>query len=153
MENIYKKVSENNNLVAGFDNASLFVFTVIAGYIMFVIYKFTLEISKHRNEINSQMGNIDNLAENHNLNDLCAICHEDIKNAIELDCNHKFCAKCIMDYYSTTEPRLSCPMCRKNIRLINILNYDRSAEMRQYMEKIIIFNHDHLNGYNYVRKF
>jgi len=151
MDNILKKVSENSNLVAGFDNMSLVIFIMIAVYILYLIYRFTSEISKHRNELNSQIRNIDNLAENHNLEDDCPICHDNFKNAVELDCNHKFCAKCIMDYYRTIEPRLNCPMCRKDIRLINILNYNRSDEIRQYMEMIIIFNHDHLNGYNYVR--
>ncbi len=151
MDNFFKRILEKSNIVAGFDNISLILFVMIAGYILYVTYRFISEISKHRNELNCEIGNINNLAENHNLKDDCPICHENIINAIELDCNHKFCGKCIMDYYITIQPRLSCPMCRKEIRLINILNYDRSEDMRRYMEMIVIFNHNNINGWNYVR--
>jgi len=150
METLYNRLSENSNIIEGFDNMSLVIFTIIALYIIYVLYKFFSEILNQRNELNSRIMNIDNLVEYHNLEDDCPICHENFKNAVELDCYHKFCAKCIMDYYKTTQPNLNCPMCRKSNRLINILNYDRSEDIRPYLEMIVIFNHDHLNGYNYV---
>ncbi len=154
MENIFYLL-QKNSLIAGFDNSSFLLILLIFSFFIYIIYKIILELIRHRNLYNSLLRNIDDLPNGNIENDLnmenvCAICHENLNNTAELDCNHKFCAKCIMDYYSTTQPKLKCPICRKNIRLINILNFDRSEEIRQYMEMIVIFNHDHLNGYNYV---
>lgn len=142
----------HKNILEGFDNVSLLIVIIICIYIIYIFYKMFQEILKQRNILRDGIQNIDNLSENHNLgDDDCPICHEQVLNAVELDCSHKYCAKCIMEYYKTTQPNLACPLCRKSIRLIHILNYNRSEEVREYMEMIVIFNHDHLNGYNYVK--
>jgi hypothetical protein len=86
------------------------------------------------------------------LHEDCSICTERIKYKVELDCKHCFCAKCIMDYYDTLRPRkLICPMCRREVRLINSQNINRNDENKIFYDKIVRFNHNHLNGANYVQ--
>lgn len=154
MDFFFDRFTQNTNVNADkYDNLSFTLILIICGYLIYIIYKFYSEIIKQRNEdADSRLRtNVENSSENNNEEEDCPICHENLKNTVELDCSHKFCAKCIMDYYSTTKPNLSCPLCRKNIRLINILKYNRSEEMKPYMEMIVIFNHEHLTGYNYVK--
>lgn len=151
MDYIFNRFTENTNSQSneGSDIMSSFLIFLISSNIIYVIYKFAKEFLNQRNESNSGIRN-NNTAENHNLEDDCPICHENFKNAVELDCSHVFCAKCIMDYYKTIKPNLLCPMCRKNIRLINVLKDDKSEESKPYKEMIVMFNHEHLTGYNYV---
>jgi len=153
MDYFFERFTENTNRnSAKNDSFSYFLIFIIYAYIIYAIYKFFIEIQKQRNtNINSENRYNNNTGQNNNEEDDCPICQETLKNTVELDCAHKFCAKCIMDYYKTRTPNLSCPMCRKNIRLINILKYNRSEEMKPYMEMIVIFNHEHLSGYNYVK--
>jgi hypothetical protein len=44
----------------------------------------------------------------------CCICLEGKKRGILLDCNHKFCKKCIRKWL--TEKSSQCPVCRQNVR-------------------------------------
>jgi hypothetical protein len=143
----------DGKLIEGVDNYSLLVFSIIILYITYIFYSIYIEFNKRRNDLNRRLLNIENIPEgnNNNLeNDNCAICSEVFNNPSQLDCNHKFCSKCIMEYYERTRPSLRCPLCRKNIRLINVLNFDRSQDNRKYIEMIAIFNHENLDGYNYV---
>ena len=142
-------------ILEGVDNISLFIFAIIASYIFYIIYIILMEFLKKKQDLNRRIQDIDNIPEiNENPErneDDCPICSDVLHvNSCQLDCNHKYCCKCIMDYYETTRPYIKCPMCRANIRLINVLNFDRSPESRKYVEMIAIFNHENLNGYNYV---
>ena len=143
------------NLIQGFDNMALFIFTIIFIYIIYILYIIIDEILNQRNLLQQNLQNLYNL--NNNLSNVpeddCPICHEKLSNVTELECLHKFCARCIMEYYKVTTPLLNCPMCRKNIKSMKILYFDRTEEIKKYMEMIINFNHINLNGYNYVQIF
>ena len=146
-------ILNDGKLIEGLDNYSLFAFAIIIFYITYIFYNIYKEFDKRRNDLNRRLLNIDNIPERNNENienDICAICSEEFNNPSQLDCNHKFCSKCIMEYYERTRPSLRCPLCRKSIRLINVLNFDRTEDNRRFMEMIAIFNHENLDGYNYV---
>lgn len=40
---------------------------------------------------------------------LCAICTDDIKDVVELECSHEFCRECIMEWF---KQKHACPVCR-----------------------------------------
>jgi hypothetical protein len=39
----------------------------------------------------------------------CAICSDDIKDSVELECSHEFCRECIMEWF---KQKHVCPICR-----------------------------------------
>ena len=58
----------------------------------------------------------------------CAICYSTYKKkqTVTLNCNHKFCNKCIEQFTKTTDKACSCPMCRAPI-----------TEMRTYNKTLV----------------
>jgi len=45
----------------------------------------------------------------------CAICHEECRNPVQLECNHTFCEECINEW---VEREPTCPICRA--RVLNV---------------------------------
>lgn len=135
------------------DNSVVLLWLFIMGVILAVFYNVLQFIMKTNPEVNHQppipsQNPHDNVGEHEE----CPICTERIKYKIELDCRHNFCGKCIMDYYVTTNREdLSCPICRKSIRIINSENITRTTETREFYDRIVRFNHKNLNGINYVK--
>lgn len=51
---------------------------------------------------------------------LCCICYEtkEIKDISQINCNHKFCGSCIIQYISKKYNDSCCPLCREKIKHI-----------------------------------
>ena len=57
--------------------------------------------------------------ENEDDNAMCGICQDDEKpptNPIKTECNHVFCADCLLGWWTSTKPACTCPMCREDLR-------------------------------------
>jgi len=54
----------------------------------------------------------------------CCICMETKENhqICQLNCLHKYCSKCIIDYVSINRNNTLCPLCRVNIKKITVQN-------------------------------
>lgn len=136
------------------DNSILIVFLIIFGFILYIfwnILKKVLEVRNNSEENIRQNGETDPYS-NSGPHEECIICLERIKYKVELDCRHCFCGKCIMEYYESVRPsNLNCPYCRRSIRLINAENLSRNESTRDFYDKIVVYNHRNLNGFNYVK--
>jgi hypothetical protein len=148
-------------LIEGMENSVLFVFIGLMSFILYIFWNI-LKYIMERRERPSQfhVGNENNDDPNdqyHGVaaNEDCSICTERMKYKVELDCSHSYCSKCIIEYYDRImRPRnLKCPLCRREVRLINAQNIRRNENNREYYDKIVEYNHKNLNGFNYVRKF
>jgi hypothetical protein len=148
--------------IEGVDNSACLIFVIIFGSILYLFSK-VLNFLTERRPISSSP-TITNANNNPNANsnpynnvqedEECSICSERMKYKIELDCQHNFCGKCIMDYYQTLRPNaLKCPLCRSNVRLINSDNMTRNADTREFYDEIVKFNHRNLNGYNFYSAY
>lgn len=152
------------NLIEGMDNSVVIVFLIIMGFILFIFWNILNLIMETKTRRQVDPYSINNLGggaiPNQVINDPylhtaenedCSICTERIKFKVELDCTHKFCGKCIMDYHESIRPSdLKCPLCRAHVRIINYENITRSLENREWYDKIVKFNHRNLTGTNYV---
>uniref|UniRef100_A0A8C6WM12 RING-type domain-containing protein n=1 Tax=Neogobius melanostomus TaxID=47308 RepID=A0A8C6WM12_9GOBI len=43
----------------------------------------------------------------------CPVCLDTFKEPVSLGCNHSFCSSCLQNYWDTTTPRTTCPVCRR----------------------------------------
>ena len=78
--------------------------------------------------------------------DECVICLEDLKeNIVILNCKHRYHYSCIQKWFFKIE-RLSCPMCRGEAEIINILN-----ETHQVKTNIPKFKLRRMNSSNIYR--
>lgn len=141
------------------DNSVVVVFLMIfavALYILWNVMQFILSKKPNRRsnllgeEENNDQMRADpyyNVAEHEE----CSICTERMKYKVELDCRHCYCGKCIMDYYDRVRPNnLKCPLCRREIRLINDSNVMKNQQTQEFYDKITNYNHKNINGLNYV---
>lgn len=53
-----------------------------------------------------------------NLSEMCAICHENKKNGILLNCRHTFCVDCIKTYLISNMEEKKCPLCRSELNIV-----------------------------------
>lgn len=148
-------------LIEAIDNSVLVIFVAIMGFTLFILHNILKFIMNRTSRevrdpynINFNSENISDPYAHSNLHDDCSICTERIKYKVELDCNHSFCGKCIMDYYDTVRPsNLKCPLCRNPVRIINSENLVRDANTRDFYDNIVRYNHRNTNGWNYVITF
>lgn len=54
----------------------------------------------------------------------CTICHEDIRNPLQLSCSHVFCDECISEWL---ERERTCPNCRTVVQPLGISSPDETA--------------------------
>ena len=68
--------------------------------------------------------------------DECVICLEDLKeNIVVLNCKHRYHYQCMQQWF-LKKGRLSCPMCRGESEIINILNETHKTNTNVNMPKI-----------------
>ena len=62
----------------------------------------------------------------------CAICQEipKYKDAVCTGCKHYYCKPCLASWISTDISNKNCPMCRKDLNLINITSFRARAPRR-----------------------
>lgn len=139
-----------------FENFGIIIFIVIMSFILYIFW-LLIELMMQKTTIRQNQSLNFNVRDSLNINEqqveteICVICHEAISNKIELDCKHKFCIKCIMEYSRNHRQYLPCPVCHKIIYMINPLNVVREENNAEYYDLITEFNRDFLNGSNYVR--
>lgn len=73
--------------------------------------------------ITNNLNNIDN--------DDCAICCDDLKEPLLLDCSHIFCSKCIFGWIKMKIRNPRCPNCRTLIKSDKIIKVSNSIELEQ----------------------
>ncbi len=89
------------------------------------------------------------------INNICPVCYEVIKNKTVLECQHIICLQCLTNIYDNKEKIILCPLCRKNI--INN-NEDKIEEEKNNMNNNIISQNQyrmrHVNWFEiYYNKF
>jgi hypothetical protein len=63
---------------------------------------------------------------------ICSICFEEIKDEYVTECNHKFCVKCITEWFKIKH---TCPYCNK--RFSNEVDFD---DFLYIIQNIIVQN-------------
>ncbi len=68
----------------------------------------------------------------------CAICMDDLRNPVLLECTHLFCGKCIFTWYNRNNNR-NCPTCRNSIgdfkKITAIINKEENKEKEDIFSK------------------
>jgi hypothetical protein len=139
-------------------NLGLIIFIII---MIFLLYVFWLLIEfmmqkqtvRQNQSLNFNVRDTININEQQIENEICVICHEPISHKVELDCKHRFCLKCIMEYTRNHRLSLPCPVCHKIIYMINPLQVVRNESLSEYYDLITEFNHEFLTGMNYVKLY
>lgn len=137
-------------------NLGLIIFMLI---MIFLLYIFWLLIDfmmqkrtvRQIQSLNFNVRDSINITEQQPETETCVICHELISNKVELDCKHRFCLKCIMEYSRNHRDKLPCPVCHKIIYMINPLQTLRTEQTAEYYDLITEFNYEYLSGNNYVK--
>ena len=131
---------------------NLFFFALTAVLLLYILYTFVSSLMKRSSNPSrafsqrSGQGAYDT--------EECSICLNQINYKVELECQHVFCAKCIMEYYDQQYPRdLICPLCRKQVNLINMLDMEKNEENKEVFEKIVTYNYRHLQETGSVKLF
>lgn len=138
------------------ENIGLLVFMFI---MIFLLYIFWLLIEfmmqkrtvRHNQSLNFNVRDTININEQQIESEICVICHDPITNKVELDCKHRFCLKCIMEYSRSHRQKFPCPVCHKIIFMINPLQTLRNEQTSEYYDLITEFNYEFLTGNNYVK--
>lgn len=145
-------------IIEGMENSVLIVFLIIMSFILYIFWNMLKYIMEKQNirgqdpyEINRNANSQSDPYANSGLHEECSICTERVQYKVELDCSHSFCGKCIMEYYDSIHSNgLKCPLCRNEVRLINNEKIIRDDNTKDFYDKIVIFNHRHINGMNFV---
>uniref|UniRef100_UPI00398F83A7 E3 ubiquitin-protein ligase TRIM69-like isoform X1 n=2 Tax=Pristiophorus japonicus TaxID=55135 RepID=UPI00398F83A7 len=63
---------------------------------------------------------------------LCSLCHELLNDAVTLECGHTFCKSCIILFWDSQQPKVSCPDCQTVFpgRSLNAVHALRSAVLQ-----------------------
>ena len=127
-----------------FDNFGIIIFMIIMIFLLYIFW-LLIELMMQKSTIRQNQSLNFNVRDSININEqqieteICVICHEAISNKIELDCKHKFCLKCIMEYSRNHRQNFPCPVCHKIIYLINPLNVARDDSNKEYYDLITEF--------------
>jgi uncharacterized membrane protein YkvA (DUF1232 family) len=159
--------SSNLQLMDGMSNSVLLIFTLMMVFMLYILYTVLTKVIGGGSQVNPNVNsnnvynlnnnnNSDSSNNNSNINETeeCPICASTITDKVELDCSHRFCAACIMAW--ANQQRLSnftCPCCRTTIRLINLLQVQRTEANKEAYDDITRYNHKNLNGYNLVTSY
>jgi len=139
-----------------FDNFGIIIFIAIMIFLLYIFW-LLIEQMMEKSTIRQNQSLNFNVRDSLNINEQqietenCVICHEAISNKIELDCKHKFCLKCLMEYSRNHRQYLPCPVCHKIIHLINPLKVIRDVQNSEYYDLITEYNREYLTGNNYVK--
>ena len=139
------------------DKFGLIIFISILISLLYIL-RLVIEFIMQKNTIGRQ-----NQASNFNIreiinarepptqeSEICVLCHDPITDKVELDCKHKYCIKCIMEY-SRNYTVLPCPACHKKVYLINPLKTIKNNSTSEYYDMITEYNNVYLSGNNYVK--
>lgn len=140
------------------ENISLIIFMLIMVFLLYIFwllieFMMTKRTVRQNQSLNFNVRDSININEQQTESETCVICHEPISNKVELDCKHRFCLKCIMEYSRTHRAKLPCPVCHKIIYMINPLQTPRNDQTAEYYDLITDFNREYLTGSNYVKNF
>ena len=139
------------------ENIGLLIFMLIMIFLLYIFW-LLIEFMMQKRTIRQNQSLNFNVRDSININEqqveteICVICHDPISNKVELDCKDRFCLKCIMEYSRSHREKLPCPLCHKNIYMINPLQTQRNENTQEYYDLITEFNHEFLTGNNYVNK-
>jgi uncharacterized membrane protein YkvA (DUF1232 family) len=138
--------------ISGMDNDVLFLFITMMLILLYILYivitTFGTYLAPNPNRNSAYNINNENNA-NANESEECPICSSTITDKVELDCKHRFCAKCIVDWANYNRfKNFTCPVCRATVRLINLLDVTRTEQNKEFYDQIIRYNHKNINGYN-----
>ncbi len=140
------------------ENISLLIFILIMTFLLYIFW-LLIEFMMQKRTIRQPQSLNFNVRESININEqqteteICVICHDPISNKVELDCKHRFCLKCVMEYSRSHLEKLPCPVCHKIIFMINPLRTIRNEQTAEYYDLITEFNYEFLTGKNYVKLF
>jgi hypothetical protein len=108
------------------------------------IEKKIIEITKDLNILDKiELKNIENksksnvILNNNNNKELCIICDENKKLSCLENCGHKFCLECILKV-NFSDINNSCPLCRTNISLDNLIYFDKKLNSRIILIKNVL---------------
>ncbi|CAF0899776.1 unnamed protein product [Brachionus calyciflorus] len=90
------------------------------------------DVNQTRERLMNNRRNREETQEGQNTAINCPICLANSNFPIETNCGHKFCADCIVQYWShssTTAYRMNCPMCRQQVNYLLRL-YTREEQER-----------------------
>ena len=138
------------NILSGLDNSVLFVFILIFVLLLYILYNFIHFISEKHFNSRNYVYNINSHIEEED-EEICAICTDKIKSKIETDCRHHFCGRCLVSWMNQyIMNNLTCPICRSQVRLINLLNVTKTEQTKEFYDDIVRYNYKNLHGYRYV---
>lgn len=122
---------------------SFFLFYICFAFALYFLYTIVMVIQKPKkaksiNQTESYQYN------NVFLNEECTICHERIKNKVELTCEDCFCAQCLLDEHSNSNSTIKCQICHKESQFVILDNIIMNDNTKSILVKLAEYNLNNL---------
>ena len=118
---------------------SFFLFYICFAFALYFLYTIIIVIQKPKkaksiNQTESYQYN------NVFANEECTICHERIKNKVELACEHCFCGQCLLNEHSNSNSIIKCDICHKESQCVILDNIIVNENTKSIIVQLAQYN-------------